>query len=222
MQREVTVDGEVRRIAFDRCVNAGYSGRDEEAVQAHIDELAEEGIDPPERVPMFYEVSPYTVLVDPDVIRTVGDRTSGEAEFGLFVTGEETYVVAASDQTDRELETRSVHLSKQIAPNVVSGAAWRLSTIRDRWDDVEIRAWNTVDGERTLYQDTTLASVLEPEDLLDHVEERFDGPRHGTVVLSGTVPTVAGELEPGERFEVELRDPGTDRTLSVDYGVETM
>lgn len=217
---ELIVDGEAVRVPVERVVNAGYSGRDEEAVQAHIDELVEDGIEAPETVPSTYRVAPHTLLVDPGSIDVVGGDTSGEAEFGLLLTGRDAYVVAASDHTDRELETDSIRKAKQIAPNVISKRAWRLSDVRDHWDDVELRAWNTVDGERRLYQETTLEAILPPEDVLDEVEDRYGGPLHGAAVLSGTVATVSGELRPGSRFEVELSDPVLERSLSVAYDVE--
>jgi hypothetical protein len=219
---ELNVGGELVSVEVDQMVNAGYSGRDEEAVQAHIDELVEDGIAAPDTVPTTYELAPYTLLTDPDSVRVVGEDTSGEAEFALVLAGGETYVVAASDQTDRDLEREGIQLAKQIAPNVISRDAWRLSDVRDHWDDIELRAWNTVDGERRLYQEDTLGSVLEPEEILDVVGGRYGRPLDGSVVLSGTVATVGGELAPGSAFEVELHDPVTDRTLSLAYDVETM
>lgn len=219
---KINVDGEATQIVLDRCVNAGYTGRDEEAIQAHIDELKEDGIAPPDEVPIFYELAPYTVLVDPAEIQVVGEATSGEAEFGILAVGDDRYVVAASDHTDRALETESIQLSKQVAPNILSGGAWRYETVKDHWDDIELRAWNTIDGDRILYQETLLGDILPPEEILAIVEERYGGPMYGTAVLSGTVATVTGEVEPGSRFEVELVDPELGRTLSVDYDVESI
>lgn len=219
MALEFNVDGELVSVEVDRVINAGYSGRDQEAVQEHIDELVEEGVPAPDEVPITFELAPHTTLVDPGRITVVGDRTSGEAEFGLVVTGGGTYVVAASDQTDRALESEGIQLSKQIAPNVLSRRAWRLEDVRDRWERIQIRAWNTRDGERYTYQDTTLDAVLPPERILEMVRDRYGGPLAGTVVLSGTVPTVSGELSPGERFEVELRDPVEDRVVDLAYDV---
>lgn len=218
----LNVDGERLSLAPDRMINAGYSGRDEEAVQEHVDELVDDGIEAPDSTPTTYELARYTLLVDPDGVTVVGERTSGEAEFGLFVTGRDTYVVAASDHTDRDLETESIQKAKQIAPNVVSRRAWRFADIRDHWDELELRAWNTVNGERRLYQDATLGAILEPETLLDEVRDRYGGPLQGTVLLSGTVATVSGELTPGSRFEVELCDPVRNRSLTVDYLVRTV
>ena len=219
---EFVVDGQGIRMAIDRVFNAGYSGRDEEAVRAHIDELVEEGIPEPEHVPALYEMSPAITLVDPASIRVVGPDTSGEAEFALLRAGGETYVAAASDHTDRDLETESIQKSKQIAPNVFSRNVWRFDDVRDHWDDLELRAFNWIDGERTRYQDTTLSAVLPPEDILDIVRERHDLSLSGTAVLSGTVATVSGDIRPGSRFEVELHDPVLDRTLSLGYDVDVM
>lgn len=218
------VDGERVSIELDRVINAGYSGRDQESVQSHIDEMLKDDViaAAPERVPTAYQVAPYTLLADPGTVHVVGEDTSGEAEFALFVTGRETYVAAASDQTDRALEKHGIQLSKQIAPNVVSERAWRLSDVRERWDQIEIVAWNTVDGDRRRYQDATLASILPPEEIIEEVQALYPGALEGTAILSGTVPTVDGELTPGKRFEVELHDPVRDRTLSVAYDVQSV
>lgn len=218
------VEGERVSIEVDRVINAGYSGRDQESVQAHIDEMLKDDViaEAPERVPTAYQVAPYTLLTDPGKIQVVGEETSGEAEFALFVTGRDTYVAAASDQTDRALEKHGIQLSKQIAPNVVSGRAWRLSDVREHLDRIEITAWNTVDGTRRRYQDTTLEAILPPAEIIEEVQTRYPGPLEGTAILSGTVPTVDGELTPGERFEVELEDPVRERSISVAYDVQSM
>lgn len=219
---DFVVDGEAKRFSLDRCINAGYSGRNDDAVQAHIDELVADGIPAPESVPTFYELAPYTVLVDPGTVRVVGEHTSGEGEFAILQAGEEKYVAAASDQTDRDLETESIQLAKQVAPNVLSRRAWRYSAVEDHWDRLELRAWNTVAGDRVLYQEARLEELRRPEDLLGELEDRYGGPLFGTAMLSGTVATRSGHLEPGSRFEVELVDPVLDRSLSVAYDVQSI
>ncbi|PSQ11785.1 hypothetical protein BRC93_04340 [Halobacteriales archaeon QS_5_70_15] len=219
---QLNVEGEIVAVGIDRVINAGYSGRDEADVRAHIDELLKDDIiaEEPDRVPATYQLSTYALLADPRRIQVVGEDTSGEAEYALLVTGDETYVVAASDQTDRAIEKHGIQKSKQIAPNVISADAWRLSAVRDHWDDIQLRAYNTVDGEREPYQDSSLAELLAPTDVLAEVEERYEGSLPGTAILSGTVPTVGGELAPGDRFEVELHDPVRDRTVGVAYDID--
>ncbi|MFB6113153.1 MAG: DUF2848 family protein [Halodesulfurarchaeum sp.] len=219
---EFVHDGRCLDVELDRVYNAGYSGRDQEAVQDHIDELVEEGIPEPEHVPEVYEMAPYTTQVDPETVRVVGPDTSGEAEFALVFAGEETYVTAASDHTDRDLETQSIQKSKQIAPNVLSRDVWRLEAVRDHFDEIELRAWNWIDGERTRYQDTTLSAILPPEDIVETVREQYGEPLRGAALLSGTVATVTGDIKPGTRFVVELVDPVRDRSISVGYDVESM
>ena len=221
---QLDVEGEIVTVDVDRVVNAGYSGRDREDVQAHIDELLKDDIiaEAPDTVPVTYQLAPYTLLADPGAVQVVGESTSGEAEYGLIVTGDETYVVAASDQTDRDLEKHGIRKSKQIAPNVVSADAWRLSDVRDHWDEIELRAWTTVDGERRPYQEDTLAALLAPAEILDVVHSRYGAADGGEVVLSGTVATLEGDVRPGSRFEVELVDPVRDQSLSVAYDVEPL
>ncbi|GAA1333966.1 DUF2848 domain-containing protein [Streptomyces sanglieri] len=216
------VDGEVITCSVNRIINAGYSGRDQEKVQEHIDELAEEGVSPPESIPMTYPVAPYTLMSGPDQIQVVGENTSGEAEVGFIITGQETYIVAASDHSDREIETDSIHKAKQITPNVISTDAWRFDTVAEHWDKLRLRAWNTSEGTRTLHQDSTLSSLMKPSDLLEEVRDRYTTPLHGTCVMSGTIPSLTGELEPGTRFEVELLDPVREQSLTLDYSVEVL
>lgn len=222
VELRLNVEGEIVELEIDRLINAGYSGRDQEAVQAHIDEMMKDDIvsEEPDRIPETFRLAPYVLLTDPDEIQVVGENTSGEAEYGMLITGEETYVVAASDQTDRKIEKHGIPKSKQIAPNVISSDAWRLSDVRDHWDEIQLRAFNTVDGEREPYQDAPLAELLPPAEILEEVRDRFPGDLSGTAVLSGTVATVGGELAPGERFEVELYDPERDRTIETGYDVE--
>ena len=54
---------EKERIPIDftitKVVNAGFTGRDQESVNKHIDELKKEGVSAPEHTPTIYPVSPY-------------------------------------------------------------------------------------------------------------------------------------------------------------------
>lgn len=172
---QLNVEGEIVTVDVDRVINAGYSGRDKDDVQDHIDELLKDDIisEEPDTVPATYQVSPYTLLTDPDEIQVVDEETSGEAEYGLLVTGDETYVVVASDQTDRDLERHGVQKSKQITPNVISADAWRLSDVQDHWDELQLRAYTTIDGERKRYQDSLLDELLPSDDILDEVTKRY-------------------------------------------------
>ncbi|MEO1265398.1 MAG: DUF2848 family protein, partial [Pseudomonadota bacterium] len=54
----VSAQGTTEQTAEIRdLVLAGWTGRDAAKVQEHIDELAEHGVAPPSRTPMFYRTS---------------------------------------------------------------------------------------------------------------------------------------------------------------------
>jgi len=78
----------------------------------------------------------------------------------------------------------------------------------------------TVDGERRIYQDVTLAELLSADQWLESIRrERLD--RLGVAFLSGAPPTIGG-LVFSSRYEIELIDPVLDRTLRHAYEVEVL
>src|SRR5262249_18271568 len=128
------------RFVVRRVVNAGYVGRDQAAVRAHIDELAREGIPPPRPVPDFFLVGADR-LTTKDQIEVLGKETSGEVEYVLLLDQGEVYVGVGSDHTDRALEQHSLTRSKQICSNVLSSQVWRYRDVKDRWDDLLLQSW---------------------------------------------------------------------------------
>src|SRR6266404_9669518 len=86
---------------------AGWTGRNPVAVQHHIDELAAIGVAPPKLIPTLYRISRDLLTTEP-IIETVGNSSSGEAEFCLFNVDGQLYVAVGSDHTDRALETHDV------------------------------------------------------------------------------------------------------------------
>lgn len=205
-------------VSFDvrAVVLAGYTGRDQESVRRHIEELAEHGVPGPDSVPTFYSATP-SLVVAADAIEVLGAETSGEAEFVLFRSGDEVYVGAGSDHTDRALERTSITYAKQLCPKVVSREVWRYADMADRWDRVRLRAF--AGGERRLYQDGFAADMLDPEDILARVEQRTGRTLDGVLVFSGTLPLV-GDLSFADRFEVELCDESDGSRLSLSYRVD--
>ena len=208
---EVTVD--VKRV-----VNCGFTGRDEDAVQAHIEELEEEGVPAPDEFPTFYP-KPHHLLTTGGEIEVVGARTSGEAEYVLLPTEDGVYVGVGSDHTDRVLEREDVLTSKLVCQNVMGDRLWRLDELADRWDELVLRSWVVDDGDRVPYQEATLDAILPPDELLSLVEDRLRVPLAGTVIFSGSVATTTDELRPGERFAAELSAPNGDRRLSCEYDI---
>lgn len=218
MGREEEIHFEMRRM-----VNAGYTGGDQEKVRNHIEELKREGVPAPESTPTAYEMITQLVYFD-DEIEVVSERTSGEAEYVLLCSGEEVYVGAGSDHTDRELESVSIIKSKQVCPNIMSGRLWRLKEIRGDWDEIILRGWTkNEEGKRVLYQEAPLSAMMTPEDLMDFVKNKsIDKSLDGTMIFSGTIPILMGKFVYGAYFEAELFHPRSGRRLNFSYQVQVL
>lgn len=195
---------------------AGWAGRDHEAVQHHIDELAAIGVTPPSGVPLFYRNSADR-LTQAKSVQVLGPDSSGEAEPVLVGTAQGILVTIGSDHTDRALETYNVAFSKQACPKVIGRQAWRLEDVLPHWDQLRLVSRATIDGTEVLYQDDTLVKLRPPGDLL----ERFNGAPGlalpaGQVLFMGTVAAIGG-IRPAARFVMELHDPVRGRVLSHGY-----
>jgi len=209
-------DGSTVTVEPTTVLNAGYAGRNQDEVAAHIAELAELGVPAPSVTPALYPVSPY-LAQQTDTVYAQHGRTSGEAEWALVVVGDsddDILLTVACDHTDRDLETHSVAWSKNAAPDVMGRHAWRLSEIADRIDDITLTAW--VGTEETLIQSGTMGDLLAPQYWLDVLRERglF---RPATVLLSGTISMVAGVDQFADAWKVELADPSTGRSITCRY-----
>src|SRR5262245_26879252 len=90
---------------------AGWTGRDQAAVEMHIRELAELGVAPPARTPIFYRISA-SLLTTAAHVDVIGMDSTGEAECVLLNHDGGWWVGIGSDHTDRKAETFGVTLSK--------------------------------------------------------------------------------------------------------------
>jgi hypothetical protein len=208
------VDGQCTPVEsqFDQVILVGYSGRDRDAVQAHIRELEHLGVAPPPRVPAIYTVPPALVSADSNLV-VAGAETSGEAEFVLLPSARGWLVAAGSDHTDRLHEAIDVAESKVLCGKVISREVWPLAALEQHWDRLELRAW-TADR---LYQEGLLGELLTPEQLLAEVQSAGFSTS-SAVIFSGTLATIGG-FAYGSHFEVELFDPVLDRRLRCAYAV---
>ena len=202
-------------------VLCGYTGRDQEAVRKHIEELAREGVDPPPSVPILYPKPPWG-LTQEDAIQVEGRETSGELEFFLLVDEDGLYVGVASDHTDRELERLDIRKSKQACPTILSKNVWNYEEVKETWDQIEIRSWAIKDGQKNIYQESTLGSILAPEDLIQLVRQQLNDHIGGIALFSGTPPLLAGEMIFADRFEAELLDADFNRKITVEYDIHTL
>lgn len=215
-------DGTRRTATVTRLLNAGYAGRSQDDVAAHVAELAELGVPAPAVTPALYPVAPY-LAQQVDTVAAQHSRTSGEAEWALVVddTGE-LLLTAACDHTDRALEAHGVAWSKNAGPDVLAAEAWPLSEVADRVDALTLRAWvSGEDGTEELIQDGTAGELLSPAYWAGVLRERGELVP-GTVLVSGTIPMRHGVDQFAGRWRVALGDPATGREITLGYAVVPM
>jgi hypothetical protein len=214
-------DGTTKTVVVTDLLNAGYAGREQKEVQAHIAELAELGVPGPSATPAMYPVSSYLAQQAGEVVVQHG-RTSGEAEWALVITDDGVLLTAACDHTDRDLEVHGVAWSKNASPDVLGRKAWRLDDVRDHLDLITLKAWVGAEGEAdSLIQDSSLGALLTPDYWLDVLELRgLNKP--GTVLISGTVAMIAGVNQFARSWRVEMADPVTGQSVDVAYAVRQM
>jgi hypothetical protein len=209
-----TIDVEISSL-----VVAGWAGRDQHAIEHHIEELFAIGVPRPSSVPLYYRIAE-NQLTQASRIQVVGDQSSGEVETFVFRAGGELYVSIASDHTDRKLETHSVALSKQVCAKPVAAEAWLYADVAEYWDELVIRSYIQENGERVLYQEGTLASLRPPLELISGFAGQAEIPE-GTGMICGTVGAKGG-IRPAPSFAMELFDPRRGRTLSHSYDIEVL
>lgn len=214
-------NGKIRQINFEprHIINAGYTGRDQASIQAHIDELKAEGIPAPDKTPVYFVkfIEKFTQEEVFEVLDTTDH--SGEAEFVLLFDKGEVYVGVGSDHTDRKLETVDIPKAKQMYFNTIGKEIWRLSDVTEHWDEIIIRSWIKNEGERTLFQEAPLTAMLEPNDIIKRVRALLKNPEdiQGLVIYSGTVASLFKAEEYSSYFESELEDTVFKRKISNKY-----
>jgi hypothetical protein len=219
----VSVDREaVARIDFRprQLVIAGWAGRDEAAIEHHIQELEAIGVRRPRTVPLFYRVAA-TLLTTAADIQVAGGDSSGEAEAVLIKHDDTFWVGIGSDHTDRKVETYGVTVSKQICAKPVGPELWRFADVAPHWDQLVLSSHVVNGGERKLYQQGPMSTLRDPMDLVARYENEGNRFGPGSAMLCGTVP-VRGGFQPSERFEIELHDPVLKRSLKHTYSVSAL
>lgn len=199
-------------------VIAGWTGRDGEALEAHIRELEELGVARPKSVPMFYRVDA-ALLTAERHLQMVGRDASGEVEAVLWKHAGQLYVGVGSDHTDRKLEAVGVTLSKQLCGKPVSAAVWPWHEVADHWDRVMLRSHLPLSGET--YQEGLAGKLRRPDELLALYEQRVGKMLDGTVMFCGTLP-VRGAIRFAKAMSLELVDPVLARSLTHRYDVEPL
>ena len=212
-------DGRTDQVSMtpQALIVAGWTGRDEAALNHHIEELAAIGVPRPSSVPVFYR-NAVTNIVQTDRLEVLGPDTSGEVEPVIVALNDGLWIGLGSDHTDRKAETMGIALSKQLCGKVLGGVLWKFEDIAPHWDRIVIRSYATIDGARVLYQEGPLALMRDPVDLMTRYGRAFVAD---TVIMCGTIGAKGG-IRPAARFEMELEDPVLNRRMAHGYDIITL
>ena len=206
-------------VSVATLVIAGWAARDKAAQEHHIQELEALGVARPKTTPTYYRVSARRLSQEP-IVEASGTASSGEVEPVLIATEDGLLVSVGSDHTDREVEAYGVTVSKQMCDKPVAATAWPYAEVADHWDSLILRSHATIDGERVLYQEGSVAALLAPPDTIRGFEGK-EALAPGTVVFGGTLPAIGG-VRPGMAFEGELIDPVLGRAIRFGYTVTSL
>lgn len=219
--KEQNGDRTTAPLSIDSCVAAGYTGRNQLAVQAHIEELKKLGVATPYAVPAMYWISPARITADEKIV-VVGEQTSPEVEFFVaFDDRGQGYVTVASDHTDRALETVSVSKSKQVCDKVLGDTFWRLHDVKNHWDDITLFSQVEINGKWREYQKGSLGDIMHHEELLQRVRAEKPAGK-APAIFSGTVPLIGGDPEYTSACRIEMHDPRLERTIIKEYHIITL
>ncbi len=191
------------RFEAKQLILAGYTGRDQESVRRHIEELAQQGVPVPKRVPELYTVNPMSLQVGGTLWANDG-TSSGEVEYVLLTGKDDLFVTVGSDHMDRALEALTVEKSKQIYPKVLGKEVWRVNQLVKEWDELILRSYVTEGATEHEYQSGTLGGLITAKGLRELIGQVG---QPGTVIFSGTVPLIGGQVRYSSRFIGELASP---------------
>jgi len=201
---QVLGTGEKLPFAPHRLFVAGYAGRDLQAVEAHIAELASIGVPRPATIPAFYQLAPELLTTDATVSVT-GPATSGEVEPVILRRDGDYYLTVGSDHTDRDLERSSIDDSKAACPKPIAPTAVRLGTdlASTSWEEMTVAS--TVDGDP--YQAGAVSTLRHPADLFERLAGAIGQVTGDFALFCGTVPLLEPEFVFGTAWTVRLGLP---------------
>lgn len=206
-------------VAITQAVVAGWTGRDPGAVEKHIRELEALGVKRPATTPIFYRVAAAR-LTTADTIEAVGESSGGEVEFVLLQHAGRLWVGTGSDHTDREVEKYGVTVSKQMCEKPVAPMFWAYDDVAPHWDRLMLRAHVVEGGKRALYQEGSVAAMMDPRTLIArHAGD--GGLPEDTLMFCGTLAAHGG-VRPTREFAFEIEDPVLGRRIAHAYRVQTL
>lgn len=206
-------------VEINTLIIAGWAGRDQHSIEHHIEELAALGIPRPSTTPLYYRVAAQT-LTQASTLVVLGPDSSGEVEPVVVAMADGLWIGLGSDHTDRKAEASGIALSKQLCGKPVGATLWAYADVEAHWDQLVLRSWATIDGQRVLYQESPVSSLRTPRDLIRR-HTGADVLPAGTLMFCGT-PGAIGGIRPGSRFEMEFSDPVLKRSLVHAYDIEAL
>jgi len=212
------------RVALDievgRVYNLGFTIRDAEKMQRHLEECYAVGV--PElkvdKPPLIFPMSSWATITDSDV-SVQRARTSGEVEIVTISLAGELYVGVGSDHTDRELETIDIPWSKQVAPNVLAPTLWRWADVEGHWDDVMLESYVSDGGEEILYQRASVSEFWTPVEMVTSLVGRVPETTAAQILFSGTVVSEGEQLNFGRKWRIAMIDPVFNRKIEHSYQI---
>ena len=206
-----------RVVTVCKAVVGGWTGRDKAALRHHIEELEKIGVKAPETTPMFYRVG-VSRLVQSEDVEVIGEGSSGEVEYVMLKFDGRIWIGAGSDHTDRAVEHMGITVAKQLCDKPIARAVWPLDEVEEHWDRLVLRSYIEEGGERKLYQEGGVASLLSPRELLARYEEGAGDLEEGALMFGGTCGAIGG-VRFSSRFSLELIDPVLNCKIEHSYAV---
>jgi len=214
-QLEFLVDETIpKKVIVNNLIIAGWTGRNIDAIEAHISELEELGVSRPTKTPTFYRCSVDQLTMEEE-FQVIGENSSGEIEFFILSLEDGYWVGLGSDHTDRVIEATDVAVSKQMCAKPIARALWRYDDVVDHWDQLILKSTIIVDGDEENYQEGPVTTMRDPEELISlYIDGEQLSP--GTLMFCGTL-AVSGGVRPADIFQASLIDPKLDRNISYSY-----
>lgn len=207
---------QAQQVPVTQLVVAGWTGRDAAAVEKHMAELEAIGIARPASAPIFYRVAAARLTTD-RMIEDSGATSGGEVEYLILRHEGRYWVGLGSDHTDREVEKFGVTVSKQMCDKPIATQFWPYDEVAPHWDRLILRSYVVEGGRRTLYQEGSVAAMLDPMDLV--ARYTANGVlADQTLMFCGTL-AARGGVRPTKQFAFEIEDPVLGRKIAHEYQV---
>jgi hypothetical protein len=99
----------------------------------------------------------------------------------------------------------------------IASTLWELEEVIGHWDQLILRSYAWIKGQRELYQEGTLAAMLPVSELI--ARGFADGKLPDGCAMFGGTFAAKGGIRPANRFEYELEDPVLKRSIRHAYDV---